>query len=257
MKEILFENKIWKIVPDSQFNSLYIETRSQENQKIAFYHFNFNDFSNQKVNIEENQELFWSSLAGESNGVIILSHFEDKEIPLNSGVSAFDAKTGIQLWYHSDIKLIEIQQDSILGKSRSNPDEIISVHLHSGIKHSPLSPPDNAFPPHSPLPYHFPEFVLSQQEDFKQWSQKINMHFQHNTCFHIDFLTIHSFEIVNYYTRENHLSQYIAVLGKNQPLVHKCLYSQLNAMTYEPFFVLKNWLITIKEGNILCVLNLS
>ncbi|MBX7242824.1 MAG: DUF4905 domain-containing protein [Bacteroidia bacterium] len=254
MKEIPFENKIWKIIPENQFNHIFIETRSPENRSVVYFRVSFSDFSIQKINITEDPDLYWTSLAGESNGVLILTHYGEKEIPLNIGLSAYNAETGVRLWSHPNLKLMEIQDDYLLAQDVSSAETPLSVHLQTGTV---ITRTDTTSRPHPPLPFYYPEPVLSQQPEFEAWSRKIETLFQQKPVAHIDFWTGNAYEIIHYYTKESHLSQFIAILHHQKPVVHECLYRQIHSMTYEPFFILKNLLITIKEGNILCVMKLE
>lgn len=254
-KEIYLNYKIWKIILDANGEFLYIETRESKSKKSEIFKVSPEEGTVSLVQKLE-EEDYWYSLTATTNNVLLFTHFGERNLPLSNGIMAINALSGGKMWTLSDFRIIGVTREFIHAEKLIPFPEKCWIDVLNGKEVIQASRKDISYPPHSPLPCFYPEILLSETEDFQEKAKQIYLLTGKIAHRHIDFLHLNGTDIIHYYTKSGTLSEYILLSKSKKLLMDECLNESLSTMILEPFFVLKNRLITLKSEKTLCLIYL-
>lgn len=260
-------HQIWRIlISDSE--KLIIETRDVNTKEVFFNC--FDPWDGSKIFLDyQLEDKCWVGIETVHKDIIYFHKFPTPDLPIHSGIIAFDIASQKILWANPDLSFLFAYQDKVYGFKQGFEERYYYEmdYLDGSIKKEYENDyiTINAFRNEANNAkdwsgYAYPE-ILNADSDEKINQLISNQTGKSETVGRVEYNVYKSYLLFSYHSKifENSLvNKFVAVdLNSEEIVTSEILNSNVTAMLTDSFFVYKNLLFLLREKNEVLVLKLE
>lgn len=255
-RQILYTttSKVWKLLVDEVNQLLFIETRDEDEREVTFSAIDLhtNSVLWQDYMLEE---PWWLSMQYAINGILLITEFADSQNPEAKKLIAIDSIHGEGLWEHP--LLFEAANQSVV-LAKNQEQEWLSIDLHQGTLHEIESTASQQFDTDSSQ-LQFPYRYLPETAYFQTVQEFLIKKSNAVPVLAIDYAETTQHFLISFYEQKGiRYQQKLLVFSKKGELLFETvLDDELQGIGNEPFFIVEDLLIYVKDKSIVAVIRLS
>lgn len=241
-----FEGLIFKVLPDRVLPLLAVEIRHAETKEASFAVIDYkkNQLLFNGLSLEEN---WWVGLTAFYAGKLFFHLFEGREYPEPTGLVVADALEQTLLWEKKDVYLEQVEAQVVLvSPLKKHEKELLILDIKSGNelnKKELANLGGNYEQVANSLT--FPSQYTEGTEYFKTIAQFLKYKLGIEVAHKIDYLEWNDYILLSYWEVK---SNFLLLMNKKgETLFHEMLQENAGNQLEETFFLVNNYLVSIKN----------
>jgi len=258
---------VWRTLFDETGTVLAIETRDSQTRAAAFKLLHLAGF--RPVSLQLTGEGAQATLVGMeavTQGVLLIHGYADPSRPGHMGLWAYHCADGKLLWQGPQLRFARVLPDGILcTDTQSLVQPLLLVEPQTGRILRTVQPGEHTYLERQRQAYAhemetlaaFPAVRTEADVEFEAWSRRVQALSGRRCLLQIDGLAVGPYEIYTYYEpTTGGYALRLLVAQNDQTVYQDSLLAETQLLSFDPFFVLGNRLVYVREREALCVLDL-
>jgi hypothetical protein len=244
--EYTFDGLIFKVLPDKILPLLALEIRHAETKEASFAVIDYkkNQLLFNGLGLEEN---WWVGLTALYEGKLFFHFFAGREYPEPTGLVVADAMSQALLWEKKDVYLEKVEAQGVLvSPLRKQGKELLLLDIKSGNE---LDKKDlvNFGRNHGQVanPLTFPSQYTEGTAYFETIAQFLKHKLGVEATHKIDYLEWNDYILLSYWEGKSNFL--LSMSEKGEVLFHELLQENARNQLEETFFLINNYLVSIKN----------
>jgi outer membrane protein assembly factor BamB len=246
--------KVWKMIADPKGSLLVVESRNEILREACLSVICTKTLQLQwQVAMPGFEDPWWTNLHTVSDGVIVISCLQE-DTPVQKGVIALDAGTGVELWRYPTMHIVQVGSTTLEGLLAE--DERVQ-HFDLKTGEDAFAPVGNASAPVNPtlLPLRY----TAENKHFATFQAFLHQNNYPSPTFAVDYLETGNFLILSYYWQEQgkNALNLLILDRKGTMLFAETLEKELQGIGLAPFFCMGDLLVFTRSKSAIGLVKLS